>query len=158
MTNYYPGDSIMDSSLKRMLFDSRVRQIMEEDETSYPLLLHEVAGTYRYSVYSEDRIGTAIRTLRALRRLSQNDLSAVANVNQTYLSKIESGQTKISVALLCDLCESLGIRLSELFYILEESSEKKSDLPDFRYDEKTRLFLKMLSVIVDEEDCSRDFH
>lgn len=152
MSDYYLDETVMDTKLKRMLFDRRVRQMMEQDAQADPVMLREASGNYRYNVYTEDRIGTAIRTSRAIRRLSQTELADLANVNQTYLSKIEGGQTKVSVALLCDICEALGLRLSELFYILEESSHKKEELPLFRYDEKTRLFLKMLSVIVDEED------
>lgn len=152
MSDYYLDETVMDTKLKRMLFDRRVRQMMEQDAQADPVMLREASGNYRYNVYTEDRIGTAIRTSRAIRRLSQTELADLANVNQTYLSKIEGGQTKVSVALLCDICEALGLRLSELFYILEESSHRKDELPLFRYDEKTRLFLKMLSVIVDEED------
>lgn len=145
MSDYREDESVMEAKLKRMMYQSRMhRSSMDEIKLRANEFKGEIEGFFQEVIYNEERLGDALRTARALRSMSQQELSFVSNVNQTYICKIEGGQTNISVALLANICEALNMRLSELFFLLEESSSKTDVLPAFHFDEKMHLFQKLM--------------
>lgn len=46
--------------------------------------------------------------------MTQKKLAEKANIHPNYLCKIESGKNTPSALVLFDLCETLGIKLSDL--------------------------------------------
>jgi transcriptional regulator with XRE-family HTH domain len=62
----------------------------------------------------DERLGEAVRTLRARRGLSTRALAALAGVSQPLVSKVENGSTRPSVPTLYALAEALGVGPADL--------------------------------------------
>jgi transcriptional regulator with XRE-family HTH domain len=62
-------------------------------------------------------MGQRIRQHRRLRGLSQVALAEILDCRQSWVSKIESGQSRLSHAQLRTLCLVLGITADELLSI-----------------------------------------
>ena len=65
-------------------------------------------------------IGQKIRKYRKAKGLSQEKLAELVNISTTHLSHIETGNTKLSLAVLVDISKVLEIQTDDLL------SEKKS--------------------------------
>jgi len=68
-----------------------------------------------------DSVGKKIRALRKQKGLSLHDLASQLNLSASYLSQLENGKANISVALLKDIAEILGV--SSVFFLLEEQTK-----------------------------------
>jgi transcriptional regulator with XRE-family HTH domain len=53
--------------------------------------------------------------------LSQEDFAERANVHRTYISSIELGKVSVGIEVANELAVALGLRLSELVRISEQS-------------------------------------
>ncbi|GAB2806968.1 helix-turn-helix transcriptional regulator [Actinoallomurus bryophytorum] len=62
---------------------------------------------------SSTTVGAELRRWRAVRRLSQLELAALAGTTQRHLSFIESGRSRPGRAIVIRLAESLGLSLRE---------------------------------------------
>jgi transcriptional regulator with XRE-family HTH domain len=62
-----------------------------------------------------DRVGLNIQNLRHSRNLSQEDLSLKADVDRSYLSKIELGRNSASIDRLERIAIALEVDPSALF-------------------------------------------
>lgn len=61
------------------------------------------------------RIGQQIKKLRKMRELSQNELAKkLKNLNQSQLSKIETGYRKATASDLIEIAEALNLPISDL--------------------------------------------
>lgn len=60
------------------------------------------------------RVGLNLQKLRRARGLTQEELSARADIHQTYLSGLEGGKRNPSLLLLARLADALEIGLEEL--------------------------------------------
>ena len=60
------------------------------------------------------RIGLNVQRLRRAKDLSQEELSARANVHQTYLSGVERGVRNPSVMVLERIAKALGADVEDL--------------------------------------------
>lgn len=60
-------------------------------------------------------IGTNIRKLRNSKSLSQEDLAFEAGIDRSYLSEIENGYKNLSVIMLEQIANALGVKVTELF-------------------------------------------
>lgn len=60
-------------------------------------------------------LGNRIKELRKENRLTQERLALMVGIEQSHLSRIESGSRNPSFDLLEKIAESLGTTLSELF-------------------------------------------
>ncbi len=60
-------------------------------------------------------IGTNIRRLRNSKELSQEELAFRAEIDRSYLSEIENGQKKLSVAILDQIANALKVKITDLF-------------------------------------------
>ncbi|MDR2559724.1 MAG: helix-turn-helix domain-containing protein [Oscillospiraceae bacterium] len=69
-------------------------------------------------------VGKIIKQYRERKRLSQEVLSGLANVDRSYLSKIESGAHNFTIAVLYKLADALGVNASELLSAIEEENRK----------------------------------
>ena len=77
-------------------------------------------------MYDSKVIGRQIRLLREKKGLSQEVLSGLAAISRTHLTMIENGQINASVDTLWRIAEALGLRLSELFAMVEEALDMKN--------------------------------
>jgi transcriptional regulator with XRE-family HTH domain len=63
--------------------------------------------------------GRALRQLRTDRRLSQEALAHLANLDRTYVSGIERGERNPSLENILRLADALQIKVSELAILAE---------------------------------------
>lgn len=61
-------------------------------------------------------IGQRIRKIRKAQSLSQEQLAEQVQISVTHMSHIETGNTKLSLAVLVDLALALGVRTDELLF------------------------------------------
>jgi transcriptional regulator with XRE-family HTH domain len=59
--------------------------------------------------------GRRIRTLRAARGISQEQLADAAGVHRTYVSSLERGQRNVGLDNIYGLADALGVSPSKLF-------------------------------------------
>lgn len=59
-------------------------------------------------------IGQNIRTIRKARNLSQEQLAEKIWISTTHMSHIETGSTKLSLAVLVDIADALQVGTDEL--------------------------------------------
>lgn len=71
-------------------------------------------------LYNSQIVGQIIGKLRTERGMSQEVLSGLAGIARTHLTMIENGSKNASMETLWKLASALGIRLSELIYMVEE--------------------------------------
>lgn len=75
------------------------------------------------SGYSQDNpfqkerrlLGASIKELREEKRLTQEDLADMAQVNVSYLAKIENGYVNTTVRILIKLAKGLKVQVKDLF-------------------------------------------
>ena len=72
-------------------------------------------------LYDNKITGKVIRELRQKKNLTQEVVSGLANIPRSHLAMIENGQINPTVDTLWRIAEALGMRLSELIRIVEES-------------------------------------
>ena len=63
----------------------------------------------------QKRFGDRIRSLRQLRKLSQEELAFRAGIHRTYLGGVERGERNPALKNINSLAEALNVTLSELF-------------------------------------------
>jgi transcriptional regulator with XRE-family HTH domain len=61
------------------------------------------------------KIGAKIRSLRILKRMTQNDLAIECEFEKASMSRIESGKSNPTVRTLFKICKALDVHISELF-------------------------------------------
>jgi transcriptional regulator with XRE-family HTH domain len=69
------------------------------------------------SSYEEPRLsqlGTALRTKRIERNISQEALADAAGINRTHIGEVERGKRNVSFLHLCRIADALDLSLSEL--------------------------------------------
>ena len=67
------------------------------------------------------RLSNRLRVARAERRLSQERLAEMAGVTRQTISAIETGQYSPSARLAFMLARRLGLAVTDLFFLEEES-------------------------------------
>lgn len=68
------------------------------------------------------KISEALRTIRLIMDISQEDLAKGASVSRGFISKLEGGQREPSLETIRAICKTLNIPVSMLF-ILTESND-----------------------------------
>ncbi|MEQ9553216.1 MAG: helix-turn-helix transcriptional regulator [Coleofasciculus sp. G3-WIS-01] len=66
-------------------------------------------------------LGAQIKRFRTAKGWSQEYLAEVADLHRTYISQLERGLKSPSVRILYQITTALGITMSELLEIVEES-------------------------------------
>lgn len=61
------------------------------------------------------RLGEAIRECRRSKKISQENLALMAEINRTYMGDVERGEENISVLKLAQIANTLDVSLAELF-------------------------------------------
>ena len=72
-------------------------------------------------------IGQRVRRFRRAQGLSQETLAERVGISVTHMSHIETGNTKLSLAVFAALAEGLGVATDELLW--DTSSGRSSALP-----------------------------
>ena len=76
-------------------------------------------------------LGEIIVELRNKADLSQEDLAYESGVNRSFMSKIETGQTAVSLLTLMRLGKTLGVKTSDIIIALEKKMEEvRQDIAD----------------------------
>lgn len=70
------------------------------------------------------KIGAKIRALRKAKNMSQEQLAEMVWISTTHMSHIETGSTKLSLPVLVDLANALGVGSDT---ILESAIEMQKD-------------------------------
>lgn len=73
-----------------------------------------------------DILGALLRQARNSAGLTQDDVSASLNVDRRHYGRIESGQSKISVLRLMEVCKVLGIDPGRLVTRLSEACDHEN--------------------------------
>lgn len=60
------------------------------------------------------KFGQLVKEWREDRGFTQEELAYRSKISVTYISKIENGQTNVSLDTICKIATGLGITLSEL--------------------------------------------
>lgn len=67
----------------------------------------------------QEKLGKAIVNLRKERGLSQEIFAYDAGIDRRYMSDIENGKRNISLDIIERISQKLGLKISELFVIVE---------------------------------------
>jgi XRE family transcriptional regulator, regulator of sulfur utilization len=70
-------------------------------------------------------LGRRIRTLRQLKKWTQQELGEKADINYKFLGEIERGQQNPSFEILFKIAAALGVEPPELFRFEQEISDRK---------------------------------
>jgi len=99
-------------------------------------------------------VGNRLRELRRAQKLSLRDLSGLVGINRGNISRLESGETALTVSYAARLARVLGEEIRRLVspaqFVLsfdDESAERREDL-----DEAARAFLRGMARQVTQEE------
>jgi transcriptional regulator with XRE-family HTH domain len=59
--------------------------------------------------------GLKIKELRKQKKYSQEQLANLASINKSYISKIETGKTEVSLEIINKLAKAFEIEINQLF-------------------------------------------
>jgi len=66
----------------------------------------------KYPIQSADALGQIIKATRKSQRLRQDDAAGASGVSESFLGKVESGNTSVTWGMLFQVLSDLGIELS----------------------------------------------
>lgn len=72
------------------------------------------------------KIGQRIRKYRKAKGLSQEDLAEKVNISVTHISHIETGNTKLSLAVFVDLANALEVQADD--FLFDTPTERRNSL------------------------------
>ena len=75
--------------------------------------------------YNHFITGRVIRELREQRGLTREVLSGLAAVSRSHLAEIETGHTNANVETLWKISEALGMKMSDLIRMVEQTIERE---------------------------------
>ena len=64
-----------------------------------------------------------LKSARALKDMSQEDLAKAVNVSRQTINAIEKGDYNPTINLCIAICKALGVTLNDLFWGKEEANE-----------------------------------
>lgn len=60
-------------------------------------------------------IGSRLVSLRKAKGISQLKLAETTKLDRTYLSRVEHGKQNITMTVMINICDGLGITIAEFF-------------------------------------------
>ena len=63
----------------------------------------------------KQKIGKRIKELRTIRKISQEELAARANIDRTYVNSVENGKRNISIINIEKIASGLEVSIQEFF-------------------------------------------
>ena len=82
--------------------------------------------SYIYNEYNK-KIGNTVFKMRKKRKISQEQLSELANIHRTYLSDVEGGKRNITITVLKKIVDGLDLDMSSFFKMVEQEGEVYND-------------------------------
>ena len=73
---------------------------------------------------TQELLGSVIVGFRKKADLSQEDLAYESGVDRSFMSKVETGQTAVSLLTLMRLAKTLGVKASEFIIELENRMDE----------------------------------
>jgi transcriptional regulator with XRE-family HTH domain len=73
-----------------------------------------------------NQLGSKIREIRKTKKMTQDDLAGKCNFEKGNLSRIETGQTNLTMRSLLKISQALEVPISELF-VANESFHFKNE-------------------------------
>ena len=64
--------------------------------------------------------GTAVRTIRQDKKISQEELADLCGLHKTYISDVELGKRNVSLENIDKIAHALQVKKSELFVEVEQ--------------------------------------
>ena len=61
------------------------------------------------------KVGTRIRQIRKAKKISQETLANICELDRTYITSVECGKRNISIINLEKITDALGVSLQEFF-------------------------------------------
>lgn len=92
-------------------------------------------------------IGQRVRKFRRMNSLSQEALAEKVGISTTHMSHIETGNTKLSLAVLVKLSQALGVSTDSLLF--GQSADGKSALLDKNLELLEGCSARELAIIQD---------
>lgn len=97
-------------------------------------------------------IGERLKKARLAKGLTQENLAESLNISIAYLSRIETGTTKVNLRRLDEICKILDVSESEILSGVSDDSKNylNNDLSDLLKNcspEKQRLIYKIANII-----------
>ena len=77
-------------------------------------------GAYTFDPALANAIGRTVREMRLVRRISQEGLAALADIERSHMGKIERGEHMPSLAAIWKLSKALEVSPSALVAAFEE--------------------------------------
>ena len=101
-------------------------------------------------------IGERLKKARLEKGMTQDNLAESLNVSIAYLSRIETGTTKVNLKRLSEICNLLSISEAEIISGASDDSENylNNDLSNLLKNcspEKQRLIYKIANIISESE-------
>jgi transcriptional regulator with XRE-family HTH domain len=95
-----------------------------------------MGGTVKHEIpvrsSRHDAFGLAVRVRRVGRRLSQEELGAVAGMHRNYVGSVERGEQNPTLQTVFKLADGLHVTPSELLRLAEQNPAKPKALPKHR--------------------------
>ena len=73
-----------------------------------------------------------MRRARKARKISQEKLAELSDINRTYMGDVERGERNLALQNMAKIARALGLRLSQLIRLMEEESRKPGKRPPAR--------------------------
>lgn len=91
------------------------------------------------------KIGSKIRSLRKAKGMSQEQLAERIWISTTHMSHIETGSTKLSLPVLVDIANALGVGADDI--LAEQIATRNKNSEDTIYGIINRCTVKQKEVI-----------
>jgi len=106
------------------------------------------------------RLGKRLKEERLKKGLTQEQVAELTNLSSVFISHIETGTTKLSLATLVDICNALGTTPDFVLYdSLHESKEYiKDEIANLLKDcneSSLRLITKLIKSVIEEQKESK---
>jgi transcriptional regulator with XRE-family HTH domain len=63
----------------------------------------------------QEKVGERVKELRAEKKISQEKLGNIANIDRTYMNSLENGRRNVSLVNIEKILSALEVDLSEFF-------------------------------------------
>lgn len=102
-------------------------------------------------------VGRALRVLRAVRGLQQREVAERANLDQSYVSLLESGKRSAPPETVTELAAALGVPIS-VFELLAADDEDLRGISASQAQELGRALARVISPIDRAPNIKGDAH
>ncbi|MBI4666343.1 MAG: helix-turn-helix transcriptional regulator [Nitrospinae bacterium] len=98
--------------------------------------------------------GLRVKTLRALRKLTQEQVAEKCGINSKYVSRIEMGYQFPSFDILVKLCAAMNVEMQDLFNFAHTGKSAKeyrkglNELVNEADEEKLELAYRIIKAVV----------